>query len=194
VAEIMFISAAYTFIVRFALHVDKDFIVLFAATFFYTALVLLLPYCVSWLYFALHETEQELERLMSREDNFANMIPVEKDEMLHFRDEKGELRLSVAMSNLLFIKTSDNYVEIHYLYKNSPHRFLLRNSLKNMEEQYTSPMFFRCHRSYIVNFQKVKMLKNDKESMSLEMDIEGIPSIQVSKSYTNKVIKYFAGT
>ena len=34
-----------------------------------------------------------------------------------FYDEKGELRISIAQENVLYIESSDNYITIHYLNK-----------------------------------------------------------------------------
>ena len=71
---------------------------------------------------------------------------------------KKDLRLLVKLGNLFYIESADNYVNIYYLNKSKVSRFILRNSLKNIEESLTEFGLIRCHRSFIVNIEKVKVL------------------------------------
>lgn len=188
--EIAVISIGYSFLMRLGFNVKQDFIVLFGYAFLYTALVLFFPYTASWLYFALRDTERELERV-THEENFVDLED-EQNKLINFQDEKGTLRFSVKLSNLLFIESADNYVEIHYLQKGKLSRFLLRNTLKAIEEKYSSNILLRCHRSFMINIKKVKVLRKDKDGIFLEMDIEGMPDIPVSKTYSEQVIQLFS--
>lgn len=70
---------------------------------------------------------------------------------------------------------------------------MLRNSLKWMEENLIrdTPLV-RCHRSYIVNMDKVKILKKVKGGIVLELDEENTPDIQVSKTYYESFMQEFS--
>ena len=95
-----------------------------------TSLILLLPYAILMLYFSWRVEEQKLQMLeeMKGDTGGASVIA--------FRDEKGELRLSIKHSNLLYIESADNYVQIWYLNKGVVTKFMLRNTLKAMEETF----------------------------------------------------------
>ncbi len=55
-------------------------------------------------------------------------------------------------SDVVFINSADNYVEIHYKEDKKIKKKLLRNTLKNIELQINPyHIFLRCHRKYIVN-------------------------------------------
>jgi DNA-binding LytR/AlgR family response regulator len=47
----------------------------------------------------------------------------------------------------------------------------------------------RCHRGYMVNMEQVKVLRREKDSFYLELGIEGVKDIPVSKPYGDAVLK-----
>jgi DNA-binding LytR/AlgR family response regulator len=114
-----------------------------------------------------------------------------KLEIINFHDEKGTLRFSIAFCNLYYIESSDNYVTIYYESKDKITHFLLRRSMKSIEDQYTNYPLVRCHRSYIVNINKIKALRNDKEGIFLDLDYKDLPDIPISKTYSDHVMKIF---
>jgi DNA-binding LytR/AlgR family response regulator len=62
-----------------------------------------------------------------------------------------------------------------------------------MEENLTkeSPLV-RCHRSYIINLDKVKVLRKTKDGIFLEFETENTPDIPVSKTYYERVMNKFS--
>jgi DNA-binding LytR/AlgR family response regulator len=115
----------------------------------------------------------------------------DKFDMINFQDEKGTLRLSIKYCNLFYIESSDNYVTLYYESKDKITSFLLRRSMKSIEDQYEEYPLVRCHRSYIVNVNKVKALRNDKEGIFLDLDNKDLPDIPISKTYSEQIIKIF---
>ncbi len=188
--EFTVISLTYSFITKFGFKVGQDFMVLFSWVFLYTVLILTIPYILSWLYFALRDAEKVIQQMAS-EENFVD-LGSEKNDLINFKDDKGVLKLSVALSNILYIESADNYVEIYYLKKGRVSHFMLRNTLKLIEELYGNSVIMRCHRSYMVNLKNVKVLRKDKDGLLLELDIDGVPDIPVSKSYTEKILEVFS--
>ena len=112
--------------------------------------------------------------------------------MIPFRDEKETLRFSILLDDLLYLESSDNYVIVYYLDHTKVSKFLIRNSLKNYEESLGVPNLVRCHRSYIVNFDKVKIMRKEKEGLLLELDIPQQLSLPVSKTYVAAIIEAFS--
>jgi DNA-binding LytR/AlgR family response regulator len=68
---------------------------------------------------------------------------------------------------------------------------MLRNSLKTLDIGFLNTSMIRCHRSFIVNFDKVKILRKEKEGIYLVLDQENIPDIPVSKTYVERVMSNF---
>ena len=151
-----------------------------------TSLVLLLPYSVLHLYFSYKEKERQL-RLLEENQTEAAV----RQSVFSFYDEKNELRLSVKRSNLLYLESADNYVCIWYLNKGQLTKFMLRNSLKAIEESLADTNVLRCHRSFMVNFDQVKVIRREKEGVYLELGIEKVPDIPISKTYSEKVTRWF---
>lgn len=114
-----------------------------------------------------------------------------RQNVFSFYDEKHELRLSVKRSNLLYLESADNYVCIWYLNKGALTKFMLRNSLKTLEEDLADTNVLRCHRSYMVNFDQVKVIRREKDGVYLELGIENVPDIPISKTYSEKVTHWF---
>lgn len=167
----------------------RDILTIFEESAKNTAWVLLLPYSISWLYFSWREKNRLLESI-------SNAIPeaeIHKRNLIAFPDEKGEIKISVMLENLLYVESSDNYATIHYLNKAKLSHYLIRNSLKWMEENLTKETpLVRCHRSFIVNLDKVKVLRKTKDGIFLEMDALNTPDIQVSKTYYERVMDKFS--
>ncbi|MHC1776888.1 MAG: LytR/AlgR family response regulator transcription factor [Lentimicrobium sp.] len=151
-----------------------------------TALVLLLPYSVLWLYFSWSENKRKLESFGQAKD----MEP--QKGMIHFNDERGILRLSVKTEHLLYLEAADNYIYIHFLDNGQPERHLLRNNLKKLNEELGHSPLVRCHRSFMVNSDKVKLIRRGKDGLLLELDLHELLTIPVSKTYVNEVMHAFA--
>ena len=187
-AEILVMSLFYTLLESFVLADVRSFREMMKQSTINTSLVLLLPYSTIWLYFSLKDKNNKLEKLN---------LDLETQEqpgrgILNFRDEKKELRLSVLSDQVLWMEAADNYVKIHYLNKEKVSAFMVRNTLKVMEESLVNTSMVRCNRSTIVNFDNVKILRKEKEGIFLSMDKEYIPDIPVSKSYAERVMLRFS--
>ena len=158
-------------------------------TFLYCTSILMIPYIITTLYFELADRNMYIERFRKKMG-----IVAEKDDTRHqilFSDEKGNLRLSVNIDNLYYIEAADNYVNICYKNKERTTKFCLRNTLKNIENMDFAPDLVRCHRSYIINFKKVKVLKKEKTGLFVELDDKDIPDLPVSKTYAQLVLDKF---
>ncbi len=183
--EIFFMSLFYT-IYTLVLNPEREYLSVFKESAINTSLVLLLPYSALHLYFSYQEKERQLRLLEEDRAEAANKLSV-----FSFYDEKHELRLSVKRTNLLYIESADNYVCIWYLNKGVLTKFMLRNSLKAIEESLTETNVLRCHRSYMVNFDQVKVIRREKDGVYLELGVEKVPDIPISKTYSEKVTHWF---
>lgn len=185
VLEIFFMSLFYT-IYTLVLNPEREYLNVFKESALNTSLVLLIPYSVLHLFFSYREKERQLQLLASEKSDAASQLTV-----FSFYDEKNELRLSVKRTSLLYIESADNYVCIWYLNKGTLTKFMLRNSLKTIEESLSNTNVLRCHRSYMVNFDQVKVIRREKDGIYMELGIEGAPDIPISKTYSEKVTHWF---
>ena len=185
--EILLMALFYALFEKFYLKDQRLFTEIFKISSRHTALVLLLPYSVLWLYFSWIDKKEQIERLADDQtisSNIRDMIP--------FYDDKGILKFSIKKENLLYLESAENYVSICYLNKGKVSKYLLRDTLKKVEENFSGTEIIRCHRSYMVNFEKVKVIKKDKDGLNLELDNLSVMDIPVSKTYVNSVMLTFS--
>ena len=150
-----------------------------------TSLTLLLPYAILWLYFSWRDSKIRLSE-MQEQPEAADQKP-----MIPLRDEKGVLRLSLKRSDIIYIQGSDNYVTVWYQARDKVSRFMLRNTLRTMEDELRDESVIRCHRSYLVNIEKVKLIRREKEGLSLELDSIPVCTVPVSRTYMHDVLGAF---
>lgn len=188
--EIIAMSIFYTL---FSVLLPKDGLSreiseIFKQSLFNTALVLLLPYTISWLYLSWKEKSSILADIEQGKSNIK-----QPKSLIAFHDEKGDLKISVMLENLLYVESADNYATIYYINKSNRSHYMIRNSLKWIEENLTEDTpLIRCHRSYIVNLDRVKILKKEKSGIVLELDAEATPNIPVSKTYYDSFMNKFS--
>ncbi|MBW6537500.1 MAG: LytTR family transcriptional regulator [Mariniphaga sp.] len=187
-AEIFAMAMFYTLFQSIILDDKRLFSDMLRQSIINTSLVLLLPYSILWLYFALKDRNKKLATLSNKEMEEGHS----GKQMFNFRDEKKDLRFSVASEQVLWIEAADNYVKIHYQNKGKPATFMVRNTLKKIEDDFFSTTLVRCNRSVIVNFDRVKILRKEQEGFFLSLDSEAAPDILVSKTYADKVLMRFS--
>ncbi|MER3329926.1 MAG: LytTR family transcriptional regulator DNA-binding domain-containing protein, partial [Candidatus Kapaibacterium sp.] len=95
--------------------------------------------------------------------------------------------LVIDSSDLLFIKSADNYIEVHYLESGKVRNSLLRNTLKNVEEIITNNKnIIICHNSYLVNLHYVNNVSGNAQGYKLQLEFINIP-IPVSRKLNDFV-------
>ena len=188
--ELAIMAIAYT-ICSILADVQEDIWVAFKSALQNTSLILLIPYIICITAFTLQDKN---ERLRQIEDDFDKAVAqkMASKGLISFYDERGELQLSVAKDNLLYIESADNYIYIWYMKNNLPKKLMLRNTLKRTAESLAETNVMRCHRGYMVNMEQVKVLRREKENFYLELGIEGVKDIPVSKTYGDAVMKWLS--
>ncbi len=71
--------------------------------------------------------------------------------------------------------------------------YMLRSRLKTIEDSFKDSSLLRCHRKYIVNTKKVKVLRKEADGYFIDLDNEAIPPIAVTRTYLANVINHFSG-
>lgn len=188
--EIAFMALVYTILKIFFLHEKSDLVEDFVNSIQITALVVIIPYIILTLFFSWQDKTRKLESLKQLSEEVSEKTV----KLLPFYDEKGVMRFSMIPADIIYLEAADNYVTIYYLNKQKIAHYLLRNSLKNLEEYLFEYTFVRCHRSFIVNFDRVKLIRKEKDGLKLEIDAPNELIIPVSKTYTESVMNAFVKT
>lgn len=181
--EIVIMAMIYTVAALFT-DTDKGVITLFNNSLIKTILVLFIPYVMCYIYFIWRERVRQLKLLRER---IAEDETVLQNAYIQILDDKGEMRLSVRRDNLILIESADNYVCVWYLSNNQPKKVMVRNTLKCVADQLASTSIQRCHRSYMINIEIIKVLRREKEGLFVEFGIDGVPDIPISKTYSETV-------
>ena len=158
----------------------------------YCMMSIAVPYVCCGMYFAIIDKDNTI-RVM----NYSTVV---SDEVLQPKDEKkitlfdnsGVLKLSVSSTNLYYIESDDNYIKVWYEDSRGVlKQYMLRCRLKTVEDSFADSSLIRCHRKYIVNMDKVKVLYKEKDGYVLELDNDTIPPIQITKTYEESVLARF---
>ena len=192
-AEIAVIAGIYTWItVDHITPFDRTWII-FRRSFLYSLAALGIPYIISGMYFAIIDKNNTI-RLM----NYENVVTDEpqKPETSHKKitlfDNSGALKLSLNPSRLYYIESDDNYIKVWYTdSRGSLQKYMLRCRLKTVEDSFKDSGLVRCNRKYIVNLEKVSMLRKENDGYILDLCNEEIPPIPVTKTYLDSILGYF---
>ena len=196
--EIILIALLYTF---FTTEGDKlgiislerkDLGMIFLGALGYTALSLGVPYIVSAQYFMLEEKDNTIRLMKYAEVVSDTPIAPSAEQRITLFDNSGALKFDISPSNLFFIESDDNYIQVWYTDSSGEMRkYMLRCRLKTVEDSFAGSDLVRCHRKYIINIRKVRVLSSGKDGYTIELENDSTPRIPVSKTYEQAVLARF---
>ena len=111
--------------------------------------------------------------------------------MIRFADEKGVVKLVVGAERIISLESAGNYVTILYNDDGKLVRYSLRNTLKGIEDNCAANGIVRCHRSFLVNLKKIRIIRHTPQGVFAEMDFPGVENIPVSKTYASELLRLF---
>jgi DNA-binding LytR/AlgR family response regulator len=197
VGEILSMALVYSLIQRFFFHGNKDFMVTVRNTVRITAFIILLPYVIYWLYLSFKDKYTLLEKMnLARTGEISHVENLQPGtlSMIPFRDEKGLLKFSIKKEDLLYLEAADNYVIIHYLDHDKKSKYLIRTTLKRLEMEFPDMGLVRCHRSFIVNIENVKIIRKEKEGLIISFESPYQIAVPISKTYLDVFIRKLSNT
>jgi DNA-binding LytR/AlgR family response regulator len=107
-----------------------------------------------------------LERFLKACNKAKELFDLRNDRTVSQKAEPGHLFVNVEyklvkiqFNEILFIEALKDYIKIHLLSPAKP--VLTKMSLKTMEEKLPVDKFVRIHKSYIVNADKITVIKRD---------------------------------
>ena len=193
IGEIILIGAFYTNLtVEITGGLDEREIDIFGRSLLYGTIALGVPYLISGMYFSINDKNKTI-RLMSYENVVTDEAPLPENSLkkITLFDNSGSLKMSLNLDSLYYIESDDNYIKVWYTdNKGELKQYMLRCRLKTVEESFKGCLV-RCNRKYIVNIEKVKVLRKESDAYVLELDNEAIPTLPVTKTYTDIVLAHF---
>ncbi|MCF8346936.1 MAG: LytTR family transcriptional regulator [Bacteroidales bacterium] len=180
--EILLLALAYTAMDVFILENDSNPFGLFLQLLFVTIFVLAIPYSISWLYYSWQDQKRKLDELTS-----ATSLEYRDKKMVNFYDETGKLRFTLNSADVLYIESTDNYVTVHVQEEQRVKKIMLRNTMKRLEKELENTLISRCHRSFMVNFENVRMVRLSGTNLFIYMNNSEQDRIPVSRTYTEKI-------
>jgi|WetSurSiteA1Bulk_404760.scaffolds.fasta_scaffold06252_2 DNA-binding LytR/AlgR family response regulator len=180
-------SVAFTFYLRYVGQASIGFY-----TVLKIALICLAPPVILRIYRIRHELSLENE-ILWRENSLlqSRLQDITQDssqKILEFYSaETATDILRLRISDILMIRSADNYVAIYFRENGVARKKLIRNTLKNIEQLLRSyGQFIRCHRTCIINVEYIDKL-HLKISASYVILKELNEHIPVSRQYVIKL-------
>ena len=183
--EIVLLAAIYLVVDLVLLKSGMELVDRFTSLLFITLMVLAIPYIISWLYLSMKDKRTKLEDLTENTSQ-----EFKEKQMITFRDETEKLRFSIKSEDILYVESTDNYVTVHTLEKGKVKKIMLRNTMKRLEKELEGTLIQRCHRSYMVNFENIKLVKLISTNLYIYLDSPEEIRIPVSKSYAEHVHEF----
>ena len=140
------------------------------------SLVLIFPYIILSLGFTIAGTTESDDAKAAGDES-----------LIRFYDAYHKPKLVIAVKAILYIKADENYMSIWYSENGRPVKYSLRAPMNSIEESCTRHGLVRCQRSYFVNPEHVTILRKHQGWIFADLDMEGVPSIPVSKRYYEKL-------
>jgi len=185
VMEVVLLAVTYLVVDLVLLNSEAELVERFTGLLFITLLVLAIPYSLSWLWISLKDKREKLE---TQTENTSQEF--RERQMITFRDETEKLRFSIKSSDILYVESTDNYVTVHTSEKGKMKKIMLRNTMKRLEKELEGTLIHRCHRSYMVNFENIKLVKLISTNLYIYMDFPDEIRIPVSRTYAEHVHEF----
>lgn len=179
-------SLAIVFYLRFVGSVQINFLIVFRVV-----LICIAPPAILNIYHSRTSLKNQITSLISERKIVQQKVEKFEEDYLNksveFRSENINETFVLHIAEVAFIRSADNYVEIVYKEGAAFRKKLIRNTLKNVEQQIKQySNFLRIHRICIVNVHFIENLKliNNTYWLALKDYDEKLP---VSRQYLLKL-------
>jgi DNA-binding LytR/AlgR family response regulator len=181
---------------------DIPFLLLFKKVVFHTLLISFIPILAVVIAEQLYHQKQKLTQAKRISDTLrkrAHSSPINSNENAAHQDivisltaENGSIELEIRPEKLLFLKSDGNYVEVIYLTQEQElHKTLIRNRLKMLGAQLPASLFYRCHKSYIVNLSHIHHVEGNARNLELHLTVADA-IIPVSRSKSDQITQFLS--
>ena len=171
---------------------DRTFLEIYLNAAVYSFVSLIIPAVIAGMYFTIIDKNNTIRLMNYRNVVTDQPVDVREEQKVTLFDNNGVLKMVVNLENLYYIEANDNYVIVWYTdSKGAMKKYMIRCRLKTIEESFKGSSLVRCHRQYIINIDKVKVLRKEKDGYELVLDSDLIAPIPVTKTYSANVLSMF---
>ena len=202
--EIILIGLFHAYISLSIMHVETySHALIIGKSILITFIALGFPFIVTDLSFAIIDAQRVLRIaksvIKSNESNAQKTqktssgepMVTDNPDIINFNDYTGALKFTVKLENIYYIKAEGNYVNVYYNNKGGISSFVLRNKIQAIEDSLAGTPLMRCHRTYIVNSNNIKLIRTEVDGYFIDFNQPGLESVPISKTYSEKIAKRF---
>ena len=123
------------------------------------------------------------------EKEAADIVPpaeVNHEEALVIPSTNANEELQLLSGEVLFLQAMENYVAVHLVQSGQPDKQLVRNTLTAVEHNLPEH-FIKCHRSYIVNLDRIDQVTGNAQGLKLSLKGSSRDQVPVSRKYIPKL-------
>ncbi len=157
----------------------------FSSMFFLVLMLGFFPITMSILINYIYKLKKYSQPVVVQQNPTSTAVVTNKIKLIA-ENEKDSLEINA--DDLFFIESSDNYSTIYFLKNNILQKELLRSSLSRLETQITYPKIVRCHRSCIVNMDKVARVSGNAQGYKFHLQPAEL-TVPVARKYSELVEK-----
>lgn len=145
----------------------------YAVTLKFVCLILAGPYFLSiWFLASKH-----------KDDKLVKGKTHNTQELLTIKSDNNKIVLAIRYDQILYVKSSGNYVDIYHLKGEKVSKELVRISLKELELNIENPNILRVHRSSLVNKNMISSFKKNRKGYDLVVKHISDETVSVSSGY-----------
>jgi hypothetical protein len=143
--------------------------------------IIIMTYCTELI--ARNKNKSEARALSPSKKTEMQVLPITIRS-----DSSKDPDITIELNGFLYAESGNNYCEVHFVENNQVRKRLIRLNLKGLESQLHSfPNIIRCHKSYIVNKDKILSFDGNARSMTLRL-VQGDYDIPVSRSLDRSLL------
>lgn len=94
---------------------------------------------------------------------------LKEEQIFNVSSENEKEQVSFSENSLMYVQSADNYSKFMLIKEGNIQTVILRTSLKRVEEELIHPVYFRCHRSYIVNLKMICAVSGNAQGYRLHL-------------------------
>jgi hypothetical protein len=190
--EVVLISLIYTvFTVLLNLADPNLFLPIWGRAVLVLSFIIVVPYIICLQHATNRHQSQLLDRLGMNMVN--DKVEGADSKLINLVDSTGKLKMSINVDSLYYVESQDNYVKIYYDSDGKLCNYMLRSTTKSIEAKF-GEWLVRCHRGYLVNKNKIRIFRNDRDGMYICLMHDNIRQIPVSKSYVSNIQRVIASS
>lgn len=114
--------------------------------------------------------QQKLEEKKKEEAAAPAPVTTVNEQQITLTGDNQKETITLHPHDLVYLESASNYVKIYFEHKGKLSYSILRSTMKKVTESLDDhEMFFRCHRAFIVNLDKVEQVEGNAQGYKLKI-------------------------